>query len=334
MDLLNSISNLTNLTILDIRACPNLEKIPGDIGLLRSLTRLDMSECYLLVNMPKEISTLLELEVLKGFVVENLERKEKDTCTLEDLADLPKLRKLRIFTGRKDFPKDSELRNLNRFKKLLTLTIEWGGDSQGKSENNTMAQNISEVTQSVQSAEQHNSGGADMQNPANGAYIRESDIADHKADSMATPPSTKRSNWLTLDVPTNCFRKTTTSETNTDASPELPKQLEKLDLWCFPHVEAPNWLMDDKLNKLKKLYLRGGTLCDLGQYGQYGVQAKKRWTVEILRLKFLNNLEMDWRELLEIFPKLIYLEKVRCPKLTLFPCDEHGVWMKKPAKSK
>ncbi|XP_058202787.1 disease resistance RPP13-like protein 4 [Rhododendron vialii] len=104
MDLPTSVSNLMNITILDISACPNLEKIPGEIGLLKSLTHLDMSECYLLVNMPKEISTLLELEVLKGFVVENLEGKEKDSCTLEDLADLPKLRKLSIFTGRKDFP--------------------------------------------------------------------------------------------------------------------------------------------------------------------------------------------------------------------------------------
>ncbi|KAH7859024.1 hypothetical protein Vadar_030540 [Vaccinium darrowii] len=155
--------------------------------------------------MLKEISTLLELEVLKGFVVGNLEGKEKDTCTLEDLADLPKLRKLRIFTGRKDFPKDSELRNLSRFKKLLTLTIEWGGDSQGKSKNNPTAQNISKVTQSVQSAKQQNSGGADTQNPTNGANIRESDIVDHEADSMATPPSTKRCNWLTLECTNQLF---------------------------------------------------------------------------------------------------------------------------------
>ncbi|KAH7855200.1 hypothetical protein Vadar_022298 [Vaccinium darrowii] len=267
--------------------------------------------------MPKELSTLLELEVLKGFVVGDLKGKEKGTCTLEDLADLPKLKKLRISTDWKDFPSDSELRNLNRFKKLLTLKIEWGGDSQGKSENNPVVQNVSEVRQTGQSAEQQNSGGADMQNPANGINIRERDNADHEADSTATPPSMKRCHWLTLDVPTNCFRKTTTSETNTDASPELPTQLEKLDLLCFSHVEAPNWLMDDQLNKLKKLYVRGGTLRDLGQDGLYGLQAKKKWTVEILRLRFLKKLEMDWMELSEIFPKLIYLEVVKCPKLTL-----------------
>ncbi|KAH7853869.1 hypothetical protein Vadar_007487 [Vaccinium darrowii] len=338
-DLPTFVSNLTNLTILDIRACPNLEKIPREIGLLKSLTHLDMSECYLLVNMPMEISTLIELEVLKGFVVGESEGKDqKDSCTLGHLVGLTKLRKLSIFTGLKSFPSDSDLRDLNQLKKLLTLSIEWGRDVQGKSEDNPKERNITEVTAAVEAAKQQNAGGAATQNLANGGFDnRESNNGDNEADSRPTSSATKGFICLTSAIAANCFRLCPKSKTDTDAypqgtiPPELPSQLEKLDLQCFPHLDAPKWLMDKKLDKLKKLYIRGGMLRDLGQYG---LQEKKEWTVKILRLKFLNNLDMDWRELMRLFPKLIYLEKVRCPKLTFFPCDEQGVWMNKLAKSK
>ena len=46
------------------------------------------------------------------------------------------------------------------------------------------------------------------------------------------------------------------------------------------------------------------------------------------RLKFLSNLKMDWSEIRASFPDLFYLEKFNCPKLTLFPCDENGLWLK------
>ncbi|KAH7856248.1 hypothetical protein Vadar_034472 [Vaccinium darrowii] len=250
-----SVSNLTNLMILDVRACPNLEKIPWEIGLLKSLTHLDMSECYLLLNMPKEISMLVELEILKGFVVGNLEGKnQKDSCSLGHLVRLTKLRKLSIFNRLENFPSDSELRDLSQLKKLVTLSIEWGGVLR--------------------------------RNP--GTYA---------SPLLASPL-----------LP----------------SPNLPIQLEKLDLRSFPYRDAPKWLMDSKMNKLKKLYIRGGLLRGLGQYGLQ----EKEWTAEILRLKFLPNLEMDWWDVLKLFPNLIYLEKVRCPKLTFFPCDGQGVWMK------
>lgn len=43
---------------------------------------------------------------------------------------------------------------------------------------------------------------------------------------------------------------------------------------------------------------------------------------------------MDWGELQKSFPELIYLEKDRCPKLTFFPCDEHGVWLNRKMEVK
>ncbi|KAK9984753.1 hypothetical protein SO802_034278 [Lithocarpus litseifolius] len=102
---------------------------------------------------------------------------------------------------------------------------------------------------------------------------------------------------------------------------ELPKQLEKLDLQCFPNSTS-TWLTPDSLPHLEKLYIRGGNLATLD---------RSKWLkVQALRLKYLRELKMNWRELKDSFPDLVYLEKVKCPGITLCPCDEHGVWMKNP----
>ncbi|KAI7999971.1 hypothetical protein LOK49_LG09G01763 [Camellia lanceoleosa] len=111
---------------------------------------------------------------------------------------------------------------------------------------------------------------------------------------------------------------------------KLPTHLGKLDLKSFPKTNAPDWLKASKLSNIKKLYIRGGTLGDLGQFQL----EKYEWEVEILRLKYSNKLEMDWSELQELFLNLSYLEKEKCLKLMLFPCDGHGVWMRNPKKWK
>ncbi|XP_028113461.1 disease resistance RPP13-like protein 4 [Camellia sinensis] len=83
------ISQLTNLVILDLKACHNLEVVPDWIGLLKSLTHLDISECYLLDHMPKGLGELSELQVLKGFI--SGDSQDKKSCTINDLTKLPKL---------------------------------------------------------------------------------------------------------------------------------------------------------------------------------------------------------------------------------------------------
>ncbi|XP_030945731.1 disease resistance RPP13-like protein 4 [Quercus lobata] len=98
----------------------------------------------------------------------------------------------------------------------------------------------------------------------------------------------------------------------------LPRQLKKLDLQCFPKSTA-TWLTPESLPNLEKLYVRGN-LATLGE---------SKWSqVKTLRLKYLNELKTTWIKLQQSFPKLEYLEKVKCPGIILCPCDEHGVWMK------
>ncbi|KAH6822677.1 hypothetical protein C2S53_003504 [Perilla frutescens var. hirtella] len=118
---------------------------------------------------------------------------------------------------------------------------------------------------------------------------------------------------------------------NNNGTAKLPENLEKLDLKCFRLSETPDWLKPENLKKLKKLYIRGGRLCDLGQYEINDDEKKKCWEVEELRLKYLGEIEMEWSSLRRLFPSLRYLQKVSCPYLSLFPCDANGVWIKPAA---
>ncbi|CAL5431316.1 unnamed protein product [Camellia sinensis] len=102
---------------------------------------------------------------------------------------------------------------------------------------------------------------------------------------------------------------------------ELPSSLQKLELEGFPEIDTPGWLWSGNLKNLKKLYIRGGLLCNLDKI--------VATTVEMLQLKYLSNLEMPWKDMMMLFPNLIYLEKVECPGLNSFPYDQNGVWMRK-----
>ncbi|KAL8214045.1 hypothetical protein R6Q57_003494 [Mikania cordata] len=282
-----SISKLKTLLMLDLRACHNLEVIPKTIGSLKLLTHLDISECYLLKEIPKEISLLKSLQVLKGFVV--VESPESVVCTLQDLIKLENLRKLSMYTHMKDFPQKNHLEALQKLETLRKLTILWGGhESKPKT---------TEPKQDVLSKKKQNIV---------------SKVRRLVPKKKQVEGSLKRM---------NAFSNST-----------IGARLEKLDLKCFPHHDTPNWLTAGSLKGLKKLYIRGGSFSDLGQYqdslqwDDSSVVTKETWNVGILRLKYLEELNMEWREFQNLFPKLTSLEKVKCPRLTLFPCNEHGIW--------
>ncbi|CAL5327835.1 hypothetical protein CsSME_00007650 [Camellia sinensis var. sinensis] len=105
------------------------------------------------------------------------------------------------------------------------------------------------------------------------------------------------------------------------SSVKLPSSLQKLELECFPEIDTPRWLRFNNLNNLKKLYIRGGLLRKLDKIVAFNV--------EMLQLKYLSDFQMRWMDLRRLFPRLIYLEKVECPSLNYFPCDQNGVWLRK-----
>ena len=235
-ELPDSIGKLTNLRILDLKACHNLEALPEDLALLKKLSHLDISECYLLDGMPKAIAFLTELQVLKGFVVGNLEsninnnqqgpplrflgrmcfRQKRDSCTLKDLIKLKKLRKLSINSSIKAFPREEELEALEKLKELRKLAIAWSVNS-------------NQQEKGVPSS-------ADAMNSDNG-----------RQDSGAAKP-TRAPNRLNSRQP----------------DWGLSGELEKLVLQSFADSITPNWLMPGKLKILEKLYIRGGKLINLG----------------------------------------------------------------------
>ena len=78
-ELPNSIGKHNNLLILDLRECHNLKVLPKEIAQLMNLRYLDLSDCYLLACMPKGQWKLVELQVLKGFVISNPQKKDSGT---------------------------------------------------------------------------------------------------------------------------------------------------------------------------------------------------------------------------------------------------------------
>lgn len=295
------ISKLTSMNILDLKACHNLEVIPDEIGMLRNLTHLDMSECYFLEHMPKGLGLLRKLQVFKGFFVGDFRYEErKRSCTLHDLADIPKLRKLNIYTNMRNFPTEDHLGALEKFRALEKLTISWGGCSvQGETSTSKEANDAVDLLEKE---------------------MKISRIKGHCNDDEAEP---------TAEVTPPLRRLLTRSVTlQKKGSPTLPCTLRKLDLQCFRGAVTPTWLRPAHLMSLKKLYIRGGKFRDLGQF-----QEEYQWNVEILRLKHLSELDMDWIELKRLFPNLLYLENVQCPKLSFFLGDKYGVWMKGTRKS-
>ena len=102
--------------------------------------------------------------------------------------------------------------------------------------------------------------------------------------------------------------------------------LGKLGLQDFHGSKLPGWLNRLNLKELKKLYIRGGELSDLH------LMEDRTWPVKCLRLKSLSQLRMDWPGLQQLFPDLTYVEKVDCPHLISFPCDEiNGEWIRPKA---
>ncbi|XVF52270.1 hypothetical protein PTKIN_Ptkin05aG0005700 [Pterospermum kingtungense] len=128
----DSLCKLTNLRILDLRACHSLVEQSERIGSLKKLTHLDLSECYLLNKMPEELSQLSQLQILKGSVISG-----NSLCSLEDLAALPKLEKLSINVNDDSFSINKEGVVFSMFKALEKLKIAWGsggGDQSRKME--------------------------------------------------------------------------------------------------------------------------------------------------------------------------------------------------------
>lgn len=102
--------------------------------------------------------------------------------------------------------------------------------------------------------------------------------------------------------------------------PNNPLHLEKLELRRFPcepeGTTWPKWMVyiSTKLEKLRKLHIRGGKLDSLSP--------ERPMNIIELHLKHLQHLNLKWSEVSSKFPKLAYLEICRCPNIKGIPQSE------------
>ncbi|XWS49483.1 hypothetical protein CRYUN_Cryun12cG0007400 [Craigia yunnanensis] len=357
-----SLCKLTNLRILDLRACHNLEELPRGIGSLKQLTDLDLSECYLLDNMPKQLSQLSKLKVLKGFVI-----SKNSSCTLENLAALHKLEKLSINVNSDEFSIIEEGCVFFKFMALQKLKIAWGAGGEGAAKP-TNGNKVNNGTKSTRKDNGEKKGNGNQESSADKSKDQKKQESDTTAKSGATMAHWKLkipwgacregSSKSIVEIKGTAAAEKSgeavkTQDENRDAkkqgsdaakpgptksvykkdekTQESSLKLVKLDLQCFPKREPPSWLVPKNLTRLRRLYIRGGELSNLGESSMPA--NKEKWEVETLRLKFLTDFKTNWKELQTQFPKLKYLEKVKCPQITFCPCDANGVWMlKQPGK--
>ncbi|PPD81396.1 hypothetical protein GOBAR_DD21668 [Gossypium barbadense] len=323
-----------NLRILDLKACHTLEELPKEVGLLKMLSYLDLSECYLLDWIPTDLSKLSKLKVLKGFVISS-----NSPCTLTHLTTLSELEKLSISIHNVKFSikEEESIKYFSEFKSLTKLKIAWGAGGTKKSldkaihpEDKNKTSEASKLGPTAKVLEKYLKLpflGSSKSVPEKGNVAVVATTAKAGQDKNGDNAKKQKSGAV---VQSNVHAN------NKDQGGRSPKpvlqselKLEKLDIRCYPDKEPPKWLVPKTLTRLKRLYFRGGEVSHIPVANRH-----EKWNVEILRLKYLINIKMDWKQVQKQFPELKLLEKVNCPQITFCPCDASGVWEVKQAGTK
>ncbi|MBA0609752.1 hypothetical protein Godav_021763 [Gossypium davidsonii] len=330
----DSIGMLQNLRILDLKACHTLEELPKEVGLLKMLSYLDLSECYLLDWIPTDLSKLSKLKVLKGFVISS-----NSPCTLTHLTTLSELEKLSISIHNDKFSikEEESIKYFSEFNSLTKLKIAWGAGGTKKSldkakhpEDKNKTSEASKLGPTAKVLEKYLKLpflGSSKSVPEKGNVAVAATTA--KAGQNKNGDNAKKQKSGAV-VQSNVHANNK-DQGGRSPKPVLPSELklEKLDIRCYPDKEPPKWLVPETLTRLKRLYFRGGEVSHIPVANR-----DEKWNVEILRLKYLINIKMDWKQVQKQFPELKLLEKVNCPQITFCPCDGSGVWEVKQAGTK
>lgn len=292
-ELLRGLKNMKCLRLLSLQGISLINELPNSIGKLTNLRILDLKDCHNLEALPDGIASLkklLRLDISGCYLLDDIPK---------GLASLSELRVLKGFlTGDLESGNSCTLEDLVGLKNLSKLSI------------NTRSTDFptKEELKALRKLEA-------LQKLAIVWGVKKKQENDVPS-SVGTVNSVNRAAEPTRGLSSKQIKR------RDPEIPELPMKLEKLELQCLPHTVL-DWLMPSKLKSLKKLYIRGGKLNNLGQMpGE-----NDEWTVEILRLKYLDEFKMDWEELQRSFPKLKFLENVKCPNLINCPAMMSGVWL-------
>jgi Leucine-rich repeat (LRR) protein len=293
---LKGLKNMKDLRYFSLRGISRITEIPDSICRLSNLRILNLNGCQNLEKLPDGIGSLkmlTHLDMSECYLISHMPK---------GLALLSQLQVLKGFVIRKPrrgghYCKLVDLAKLENLRKLGIHVDRTHAESE--EELRSLREFRSLRSLSVAWSQIYNSS-----TPRNEAAIQ-------RIVSLRPKLIKKISSLRSTPDPT----------TPASTSPPPLASLAKLGLQYFPGPKMPDWLGRLDLQNLKKLYVRGGNLSDLRS------EVYHPETVEALRLKYLPELQMNWRGLQALFPKLTYLEKVECPKLSLFPCDENGEWI-------
>ncbi|KAI7993207.1 Disease resistance RPP13-like protein 4 [Camellia lanceoleosa] len=292
--ILNFLKNMKQLRFLSLRGISLITELPQYISQLTDLKILDLKACHNLEVVPDWIGLL-----------ENLTHFDISECYLLDhmpkgLGALSNLQVLKGFiVGDFKDKKSCTIYNLAKLSKLRKLSISISMKEFPIGRQLHHLQRLKFLQK--------------LKISWSGCILRGKTDDSPKQAQLFSKQTTLTRSFIELRDPTlPHFLKDPTLPVLL----ELPSSLQKLELEGFPEIDTPIWLRYGNLKNLKKLYIRGGLLCNLDE-----IVAP---TVEMLQLKYLSNLEMSWNDIMMLFPNLIHLEKVECPGLNSFPCD--GVW--------
>ncbi|KAA8526443.1 hypothetical protein F0562_008354 [Nyssa sinensis] len=266
-----------HLKYLGLQGISRITVLPSSIVECINLEILNLKACHNLERLPHDIASLrslTHLDVSECYLLESMP---------EGLKKLSSLQVLKGFVIGHPGKKPCKLGDLVHLKKLRKLSIHIGGESlleEGELNKLKEIGNLHVLTISWGKVALPSENGEQLS------------VETNSSVGGASLSSKTGAQW-------------TRTATLTTKSFSFPPKLEKLDIRYFPWRISPEWLKPSNLENLKKLYIRGGPLDSLVS------EPNKKWKVEILRLKYLNNLKIEGSQLLEDFPDLIYFEKVR-----------------------
>ncbi|KAM3205641.1 disease resistance RPP13-like protein 4 [Capsicum annuum] len=299
---LEGLANLKYVKFLSLQGISGITGIPESISKLWNLSVLDLRACHSLEVIPQGIGSLhnlTHLDLLECYLLSGMPKG------LRELTNLVVLKGFEVQAS-KEKSLSCTLEDLLAMTKLRKLSIHAEIKDFPRCSDLDVLAKFKQLR--ILTIEW---GGNLFRNPDSGTV------------STVPKPGMR-------GITRTMTRTFTQRKVDEDVSPPsgIPLKLEKLDLKCYPRRSASTWLKPENLKELNRLYIRGGELRDLGQFDFEKVPTP--WNnVKTLRLKYLTEMEMDWTEFRELFPEVKYLEKVKCPKLTMFPCNAHGVWKDK-----
>ncbi|KAI9187381.1 hypothetical protein LWI28_027461 [Acer negundo] len=300
-DFLKGLKYMKNLRFLSFQGISGIQELPSSISYLKNLRILDLRACYNLEKLPKEIDklkNLTHLDISECYLLD---------CMPKELLWLSELQVLKGFViTEAKISNRCTLAELAGLKKLRKLSVNVNSETFSIEEFSVIFKfkqllNL-KIIWGVKCSKVKRNKKSKQEN------------GEAKAKSKATKLENKISSLI--------------KRQDSVSGKVRGMELKKLELHCLPHKTLPNWLNPERLTNLKKLYIKGGGLKSLGR-----IQESNCWPkVKNLRLKYLSELKLNWRDLMALFPQLEYLEKFKCPKVTFCPCDCTGIWDKSSTK--